>query len=444
MAIDRAPHTVAPTLLSRLNLMPALASVCLLAALIHGYILAFHRSFAFRDFGIHREVGRRFLSGEYLYANDLCYAYMPIAAMYFSPFALMGRSAGLMIRYVVAVGCLVATIVLFYRMTAPTQSQSRKDLYLVGGGAILLVFQFILQDLDDGGPHLILLGILSLAIYAVWENREPLGSALFGLAIVLKLTPGIFLLLFVWKRQWKLLAHTILAAACWTILPILWMGPANWWTHQAEWGRNAVRSALDWQIEGRQVNEQRIRNQALRPTLLRYLVTYPADHPMRKDDPAYAPVLNLSSAVAGVCVSAAALGLVAMFARLSSRSFDPLRDKAWPRECAGVLVLALLLSPMTLQQHLAWLLPGAFVVFAAARFRNALKTPEWMALGIYVVLTMVLNYEVLGKSRFTIFLSYHPFGVAMILLFGLIVSIRSETSPIAIGKPPIKSIKAAM
>ena len=444
MATDRAFHTVTPMLLSRLTLMPSLAGVCLVVALVHGYILAFHRSFVFRDFDIHREVGRRFLSGEYLYANDFCYAYMPTAAMYFSPLALMDRSAGLMVRYALAVACLVATIVLFYRMTAPTGSESRKDLYLLGGGSILLVFQFILQDLDDGGPHLILLGLLSGAIFAVWQNRQRLGSVLFGLAIVLKLTPAIFLLLFAWKRQWKLLAHTVLATACWIMLPMLWMGPASWWTHQAEWGRNAVLSALDRQVEGRQDNEQRIRNQALKPTLLRYLVTYPSDHPMRIDDPAYAPVLNLPSAAAGVCVLVAALGLLALFAKSSSRCFDPVRDMGWPRECAGILVLALLLSPMTWQQHLAWLLPGAFVVLAAARFQHLLKMPERIALGLYIVLTMVLNYEVLGKARFETFLSYRPFGIAMILLFGLVVGMRRQMSPMAIASPDINTIKAAL
>ena len=442
MATDRASHTVPRMLLSRLTLIPTLASLCLFATLVYGYILAFHRLFVFRDFDIHREVGRRFLGGEYLYANDLCYAYMPISAMYFSPLALVERSSGLMIRYVLAVVCLAATVVLFYRMTARTGTQGRKDLYLVGGGSILLVFQFVLQDLDDGGPHLILLGILSSAIYAVWQNRERLGSVLFGLAIALKLTPGIFLLLFVWKRQWRLFAHTIVATACWIMLPIVWMGPADWTTHQAEWARNAVSSVLDRQTEGRQDNEQRTRNQALRPTLLRYLVTYPADHPMRKDDPAYTPILNLPSGLAGVCVIAAALGLVAMVGRFSSRSFDALRDKTWPRECACVLVLALLLSPMTWQQHLAWLLPGAFVVLTAA-VRNQLKTTEWAVLGIYIVLVMVLNHELLGKPRFEAFLSYHPFGIAMILLFGLIIGIREQNSGDRPWETHIHSIKAA-
>ena len=69
-----------------------------------------------------------------------------------------------------------------------------------------------------------------------------------------------------------------------------------------------------------------------------------------------------------------------------------------------------------------------------AAVRNQLKAPAWVLLGIYVVLVMVLNYEVLGKPRFQTFLSYHPFGIAMIVLFGLIVGVGSKTSPIVLGK----------
>ena len=425
--------------MAHLSLGPMLAGVGVFASLAYGYFLAFHRSFAFRDFDIHREVGRRFLSGEYLYANDFCYAYMPTAAMYFSPLALMERSAGLIVRYGFAVGCLVATVVLFNRMVASSAGRGWKHLFLVGGGAILLVFQFVLQDLDDGGPHLILLGILSSAIYSVWRNRTRLGAVLFGLGIALKLTPAIFLLLFFWKRQWKLLAQTILSTVLWIVLPMFWMGPTSWWTHQAEWTRNAVASILDQQLENRQHNEQRIRNQALRPTLMRYLVTYPADHPMRRDDPGYAAFLGLPPSVANACVLAAALGLLGVFARTAPRSFEPQGDRLWAGECAGVLILALLLSPMTWQQHLAWLLPGAFVVLAAARSRGGMNKLEWLLLGVYIMLAMVLNYEVLGRAQFQRLLSYHPFGVAMVLMFGLVIS-----SQPAIGRDRQESVKAVL
>lgn len=408
--------------LLRFSFRPVLAGSFFLAALVHGYILAFHRAFVFRDFDIHREVGRRFLSGEYLYADDYCYAYVPTAAMYFAPLALIGRNAGLALRYVIALACLVATVCLFHRMINTGGEQARKDLYLLGGGAILLVFQFILQDLDDGGPHLILLGILSLAIYLVWVGKTTEASVLFGLSIAIKITPAIFLFLFFWKRQWKLLVRTILATLFWAIVPIVWMGPSSWMTHQIEWTKNAVSSVLDQQRAGKEINEQRIRNQALRPTLLRYLITYPEDHPMRQNDLAYRPVLDVSSRVANALVVAAVAGLLGLFAWSSQRYFHLPRDRAWPRDCAAVLVLALLLSPMTWQQHLAWLVPAAFVFLASARSSGGLSKMEWLIFGLYVSLAMVLNYELLGKLRFNVLLSYHPFGVAMIMLFWLLIS----------------------
>ena len=40
-------------------------AACLTAAAIQGWIIAFYRSLHMRDFDGHREVGRRFFSGEY-------------------------------------------------------------------------------------------------------------------------------------------------------------------------------------------------------------------------------------------------------------------------------------------------------------------------------------------------------------------------------------------
>jgi hypothetical protein len=58
----------------------SLLIACFIAVAAHGYVITYLRPFPYRDFDVHREVGRRFLAGEYLYANGLCHPYMPIAA----------------------------------------------------------------------------------------------------------------------------------------------------------------------------------------------------------------------------------------------------------------------------------------------------------------------------------------------------------------------------
>ncbi|HET9395692.1 MAG TPA: hypothetical protein VFO36_06515, partial [Nitrospiraceae bacterium] len=151
-----------------------------IAAGVHGYIVAFGRSFHFRDIDIHREIGRRFLSGEYLYANDYCYMYLPTTGIYFAPLLALERNPSLALRYAIAVGCLVITVMLFHRMLCGTSSSSVSGRLVVGVGAGALTLQFILNDLDDGGPHLILLGILTCAIYAIWAGRERLGAIILG------------------------------------------------------------------------------------------------------------------------------------------------------------------------------------------------------------------------------------------------------------------------
>ncbi|MGC4098921.1 MAG: glycosyltransferase family 87 protein [Nitrospira sp.] len=395
------------------------------AAMVHGYIISFGRSFHFRDIDIHREIGRRFLSGEYLYANDYCYMYLPTTGLFFAPLLAFERNPSLALRYAVAIACLVGTIMLFHRMVCGSSDRPGGSRLWIGVGAGALTLQFILNDLDDGGPHLILLGILTCAIYAIWAGKERLGAIILGFAITLKITPALFVVLFLWKRQWRLASYTVLATVLWIVLPILYMGPTSWWEHHTEWTRNAVLSVLDRQVEGRQENELQKANLSLRHTMLRYLVTYPPGHRLRQVDHGYQPVLDLPSPVANVIVGVAALSLLGLFARSSSRSFQGPGDPTWARDCAGTLMLALFLSPITWDQHLVWMIPAAsIVVAAAAKMAGGLSRTGYVMLAAYVVLTMVLNYEVVGSARWEALKSYHHLGIAMLILYGLLLSTR--------------------
>jgi hypothetical protein len=256
-------------------------------------------------------------------------------------------------------------------------------------------------------------------------GREWVGAVLFGLGIALKITPALFVLLFLWKRQWRVAFYTVLAAIFWIVLPAVHMGPTSWWEHQTEWTRNAALSLLDQQMEGRQENEQQKSNLSLRHTLMRYLVTYPESHRLRQVDSAYKPVLDLPPRFATLIVVSVTLGLLGLFAWSSRESFQGPRDTAWPRDCAGVLILALLLSPITWNQHLVWLMPAVFIVVAAAR---TMSYAGYVMLGVYVLFTAVLSHELLGRVRWEALKSYHPLGIAMLILFGLLLKSKGTSS----------------
>jgi len=409
-----------------------------IAAFVHGYIISFGRSFHFRDIDIHREIGRRLLTGEYLYASDYCYMYLPTTGMYFAPLLAFERNTSLALRYALAIGCLVGTIIVFHRMICRASEWNGWHRLWIGIGAGALTLQFILNDLDDGGPHLMLLGILSGGVYAIWVGRERLGAALVGLGIVLKITPALFVLLFLWKRQWRLAAYTILATALWVLLPILYMGPTSWWDHHTEWTRNAVLSVLDRQVEGRQENELQKANLSLRHTMLRYLVTYPPTHRLRQVDPGYRPVLDLSDGVAMAIVGAAGLSLLGLFAWSSRGAFQGAGDSTWGRDCAGILMLTLFFSPITWDQHLVWMIPAACVVVAAAmQVQGTLSRKGYTMLGVYVALTILLNYEVVGSARWEMLKSYHHLGIAMLILYGLLLSTKGRKTESDLQAAPL-------
>jgi alpha-1,2-mannosyltransferase len=402
------------------------------AVTVHGYIVTALRISYFRDFDVHREVGRRFLTGEYLYASGFCYPYMPSAALYFAPLAFFDRGTGLAFRYAVAVICLCLTLFLLYRMVRDRSEVTPTESLWIGAVTVLLALQFILQDLDDGGPHLILLAILTAGIYSAWQGREKLGAMWFGLAIALKVSPALFVPFFLWKRQWRLAGFTTLAAGCWIMLPMMWMGPGSWWSHQREWTLVAAGSFVGQDTAISLENEQRVRNQSLGQTLMRYLVTFPEDHPLRREDPGYVAVLNLPSLHAKMLTIVVMIGLLAAFCWYAHRPFKGRGDPAWLRESSAVMILVLLLSPVTWVQHLVWLVPAIYLMLVDARSNAGLGTPIKIALAAYILLAVILNYELLGKQTFALLLSYHPYAIAMLLVLGMVMFSRQAPETVCI------------
>jgi alpha-1,2-mannosyltransferase len=400
------------------------------AVVVHGYIIAFVRVAHIRDFDVHRILGQRFLTHFHLYDTGYFgYPYMPMAAMYFAPLALFTRPAALALRYAVAVLALILTLVLLHRFTRDYGAREDRATIWIAGITVVLALQFILQDLDDGGPHLILLGILTVGIYWAWQGREKLAAILFGFAIAVKVTSALFALYFLWKRRWRLAAYTAVATVCWICLPMVYMGPEWWWMHQQEWTQVAVGSFIGNETPATRENEHRVRNQSLRHTLMRYLVALPDGDPLRAEDPGYVPFLNLPAATARTIATALMASLVVAFLWWSRGRYKGRGDPVWVRETSAVMIIALLMSPVTWVQHVVWLVPALYVIVSDARMNERLRWGTKLAFGVYILLTLVLNYELLGKRNFERVLSYHPYAIAMLVVLGMLIWRGGVTKP---------------
>ena len=416
-----------PDFLYRQRFQRLLTAMCIVAVTAFGIVLVYLRKHVFRDFDVHRQIGSWFLTGQNLYTDPYTYPYMPTGAMYFSLLALVDRSVGLAMRYTTAIICLWLTCVLFHAMIRDRFKELAQVNLILSVITVVLAGQFILYDLDDGGPHTILMGILVGAVYAVWKGREKFGGMLFGLAIALKVTPGLFLPFFIWKRQWRLALYTAVATACWIILPMVWMGPANWWSHQLTWTRVAAGSAVGYKTPSAEHNENDIRNSGIQPALMRYLVTLPPDHKLRQNNPRYMDILDLPPTLARILVISAITALLIGFCRYTRRPYGGPGDPEWARECSGLLILMLFLSPVTWIQHLPWIVPALYWIVAKACSHDGLSQLSKVAMGLYVMIAVVLNYEVLGKQNFLVFLNFKPFTIGMLLIFAVLLLQSQKT-----------------
>lgn len=283
---------------------------------------------------------------------------------------------------------------------------------MIGALSVLLASHYIIRDLDDGGPHLILLAMLVGGIYDAWKGREYRAAIWFGLATALKAPAALFVPFFLWKGRWRLAIGTVLAAACWIALPALWMGPSSWWTHQREWTRTVVGSLTGNRIAVAEDSESRVQNQALEPALMRDLETH------------------VSPATATAVATVVMAGLVVACAWWARRPCQSAASPGWLRECAAVLILALLLSPVTWVQHMVFVLPAVYLVVAEGHGIRPLGPPAGAALGVYVILALILNREFLGREHYVLLLSYGTQTLCMLLVLALI-TLRCPTIPAA-------------
>ena len=388
---------------SRTRMQQTFIGACFVVVAVQGVVIAHRRTLHLGDFDVSREFGRRFLAHEDLYAGGLHYPYMPTAAMYFCPLALIDANVGLVLRYGVAVGCLWQTLALLHAMVRRRGVAVASQGLTIGALSVLLASHYVIRDLDDGGPHLILLAMLVGGIYSAWRGHEYRAAVWFGLVAALKAPAVLFVPFFLWRRRWRLAGMTVLAALLWSVLPAVWMGPSSWWRHQREWTRVVVGSLSGKPTAVAEDSESRVQNQALKPALMRCLTTF------------------VNSTTASALATAATIALLVVSAWWARGRGGGAASAEWLLECSAVLLLALLLSPATWVQHMVFMLPALYLIVAEDRGIRRLGTPAAVAMAAYVVLALLLNRELLGRARYIVLLSWGAQTACMLLVLAVII-----------------------
>ncbi|KXW76820.1 glycosyltransferase 87 family protein [Mycolicibacterium phlei] len=201
------------------------------------------------DIDVYRMGGRAWLDGAPLYADgvmfetrvglELPFTYPPLAAVAFAPFAMLSlEAASVAITATTLVLLIVALTIVLHRLDVwPTTSVSGEPAWLrrawlataIVAPAVVFL-EPIRSNFDFGQINVVL---MTLVIADCVPRRTPWPRGLLlGVAIALKLTPAVFLLYFLLRRDFRALVVTALSAAVATLagFALAWRDSVEYWT----------------------------------------------------------------------------------------------------------------------------------------------------------------------------------------------------------------------
>jgi alpha-1,2-mannosyltransferase len=371
------------------------------------------------DIDVYRMGGQAWLDGRPLYADgvmfqtrgglDLPFTYPPLAAVAFAPFALLSLDvASILITLTTLILLIVATTILLTRLDVwsdPAEGRSavtgepawlrRAWLAAAIVAPAVIFFEPVRSNFDFGQINVVLMTLV-IADCVPRKTPWPRGMLL-GLAIALKLTPAVFLLYFVLRRDTRAL---IVAAASTGIATLA--GFAFAWRDSLEYWTETVRNTD--RIGTATLNT----NQNIAGALAR---------------------LGLGEEVRFVLWTVACfavLGLTVWAARRVLKAQQPVLA------LICVAMFGLVVSPVSWSHHWVWVVPTVVVIsIVAYRQRHAalaVMSAAGIALMIWTPIPLMPEHQETSASlwRQLVGGSYVWWAIAVIIVAGT-VSLRPTT-----------------
>ena len=235
------PDTGTEATFRRLVGHPVFRVTAAIAFLAAGWWLLAHVPYRI-DIDVYRMGGRAWLDDQPLYAAtslfhtragiNLPFTYPPLAAIFFAPFAWLPLPAAGVAITVLTLVLLVVSVWLALTRLAVCPDRSADRWWLtVAISAVAAVALAPLHATFDFGQINVVLMALVLADCAPVRTRWPRGLLL-GVAIALKLTPAVFILYFLLRRDVRAAVTSMLSFLAATALgfALAWADSVQYWT----------------------------------------------------------------------------------------------------------------------------------------------------------------------------------------------------------------------
>lgn len=247
------------------------------------------------------------------------------------------------------------------------------------GAVVLLSLRPIMGDLHHANNNLIILSLI-VATLAAWRRGYDVLAGLFlALAITYKVTPGLFVLYFLYKRSWRTVVATLLGIGIFMlILPSLVLGPQFNGQCLAAW----YRRILSPYVENGEGSPQEV-NQSMVGLVMRLLMEgkHVGEHgylvQLRLN------LVNWSPRVVGLIVKGLSFGLLGLLAFFCRTRTDRRDDPRLMGEFALVVLTMLFASERTWKHHFVTVvLPYAFLVVRVAVLPSSPTRRAWITFAL--------------------------------------------------------------
>jgi hypothetical protein len=293
--------------------------------------------------------------------------YPPFFSLLFAPLVplplWLGASIWFWLSLALAVGAAYTSV-----LTIQESGERPRDraLYVI---PFVLAAGIVGSNLETAQVNHVTLFLLVLALYAFRRGRDVGAGALIGVATALKLTPGLFILYFLYKRAFKVVAGAALALiVCWLVIPPFLFGFDNFQPIMSSW----------WGILGRFLTEGTIAegvvgfrhtNQSLSAAFHRFFTHVPADGGKGPDY--YINIASLGLTLADRLVKAMVLAILIFLAWICRTPLGERGRLALAFEYSLIWIATLFISPISWINHYVFLLFPYTVAVYYVRTRPA-------------------------------------------------------------------------
>ncbi|AQT79703.1 alpha-(1-2)-phosphatidylinositol mannosyltransferase [Mycolicibacterium litorale] len=389
------------------------------------------------DIDVYRMGGQAWLTDRPLYAGDatfhtrigldLPFTYPPLAAIVFSPFAWVSlAAASVTITLITLVLLLVSTWLVLTRLGVwPVSTLTREPAWLrrswLAAGIVALATIYLEPVVANFAFGQINVVLMTLVIADCVPRRTPWPRGLLvGVAIALKLTPAVFLLYFVLRRDGR---AALTALASFVVASLL--GCALAWRDSVEYWTTTVRHTD--RIGSAALNT----NQNIAGALAR----------LGLDKSTHFVLWTLA------CFAALALTIWAVQRVLGASPATSANDgdeSTLALTC--VALFGLVVSPVSWSHHWVWALPtvvaAAVVSYRRRNVALAVVTAVGVALMVWIPLELLPKHheETASWWRQLLGMSYVWWALAVLIVAGLTIRRSAATPRPSPGSAPVADL----